>query len=343
MILTDNFEIQPLILSNFPANGSLGTAVNTVDKYHTFYIPQTTANVALTIPSPTVTANSKKIAIVNSGIVPITVGSKVIGINQFTFYFWNGTIWSPVALVPTTAPNVVTFTANGVYTPSVNMKAILVEVVGGGGGGGGTAVAGASIPAASGGGQAGGYAAVFMTRAQVIAAGGFPTVTIGSAGTGGAAVNGAGGNGGNGGNSSFLGVITCNGGTGGHGGIITPSTTTNAQGTFYANAGGIVTVLSGTTILTVNGHSGSPGSLGAPTGAKTAMRIVFGGDGGKTPLSQQHEQGVSFPSAGSAGITNLIQSNGFGTGGGGVGNSVSAQNVVGVPGKAGLVIITEYS
>lgn len=40
-------------LSNFAANGTIGTAATTVDTKTTFNINQTTANVTLSLPTPT--------------------------------------------------------------------------------------------------------------------------------------------------------------------------------------------------------------------------------------------------------------------------------------------------
>lgn len=94
MILTDNLQIQPLSLPNFAANGSLGTAANTVDKYHTFYIPQTTVGISLTLPTPTVTSDSTQISVHNTGSASITVNGLVIAANEAGLFQWNGIVWA---------------------------------------------------------------------------------------------------------------------------------------------------------------------------------------------------------------------------------------------------------
>ncbi len=57
------------VLGNFAANGTIGTAAATVDVKTTFNINQTTANITLTLPSPTDTTAGRIIYINNIGTV----------------------------------------------------------------------------------------------------------------------------------------------------------------------------------------------------------------------------------------------------------------------------------
>src|SRR6266487_1866056 len=75
------------------------------------------------------------------------------------------------------------FTANGTYTPTPGMRFCIIEAVGGGAGGGSVASAAADIYVGGGGG-AGSYSRALSSAAQI---GASQAVTIGSAGTGGAA------------------------------------------------------------------------------------------------------------------------------------------------------------
>jgi len=204
-----------------------------------------------------------------------------------------------------------TFTSSGTYTPVVGMARCIIECVGGGGGGGGvTGVA--NTFGGGGGGGGGGYSRKMATAAQV---GASQTITIGAAGTGGAAANGTGGNGGA---TSVGALCVANGGQGGTGGI-------NANGGPGGTAGtGDFT--------TVGGSGGAPysGSIGTVnTRCASGGTSMFGGPG----LS-------SIASGGAvAGVTAV----GYGGGGGGAGACNSTAAAAGGAGTSGVVIVTEYA
>jgi len=83
-----------LILSNFTANGDIGTAAATVDSYTSINIPQTTVGVTLNIPPPSNTTAGRIVKISNSGTTPFTIGSALLEIAQTVELVWNGTAWS---------------------------------------------------------------------------------------------------------------------------------------------------------------------------------------------------------------------------------------------------------
>ncbi|HBW1662335.1 TPA: hypothetical protein MEH79_002984, partial [Klebsiella quasipneumoniae subsp. similipneumoniae] len=115
--------------------------------------------------------------------------------------------------------NIVTFTANGTYTPSPGTKHVKVIVTGGGGGGGGCQGTSGAESISGGGGGAGGtaigYFAVTESSYEVtVGAGGSPGVGAVQGGTGGTSIiNGISGLGGDGGQKS--GITTLAGGKGG--------------------------------------------------------------------------------------------------------------------------------
>lgn len=83
-----------LPLTDFSANGAIGTAAATVDIYTSINIPQTTAGVTLTIPSPSNTTAGRILKISNTGTTAFTAGPALIEIAQTVGYVWNGTAWS---------------------------------------------------------------------------------------------------------------------------------------------------------------------------------------------------------------------------------------------------------
>ena len=215
-----------------------------------------------------------------------------------------------------------TFTSNGTYTPTANMKYCVVECVGGGGGGGGVATTSAIQTAAGGGGGAGEYARSVFTAATI---GASKTVAIGGAGTAGSS---SGGNGGAGGNTTLGStLIIAVGGSGGTG--------MAAQGSSSSAAGGAGGT-AGTGTVLVDGGSGMPSIANY---VATAYN-VRGGEGGSSLF------GMGGPSvlriAISGGSSSGSAANGFGSGGGGAANCISASGISGSVGNAGYMIITEY-
>lgn len=327
MILSDNFEIQKLSLSNFAANGSLGTAVTTVDKYHTFYIPQTTAGISLTLPSPTVTTDSAQIAVHNIGTVSITVNNLLIAVNEVGLFQWNGTVWADLLR---NTPNVLVkvFTVNGVYAPTAGLKSAIIEVLGAGGGAGGLGSSLVTNNNAASGGSGGGYVRCFATAAQVGAGG---AVTVGTGGAGGA----AGSNGSAGGNSSValgVGVVSANGGNGGSAGAAATRVQRNAT------AGGTISIPVGLTDM-----GSTPGmrneDASAFSGGTVTNSLGQGGKGGDSRYGFASASTVCF----GGNVSTTPPSVGYGAGGSGAIAVLIAQaGIAGNNGQPGIVIITEF-
>lgn len=204
------------------------------------------------------------------------------------------------------------FTSSGTYTPTTGMIYATLECLGAGGGGGGTANCTATSSSCGGGGGAGSYSKILVTAATV---GASKTVTIGAAGTAGAAGNNAGGNGGD----TSVGVLCV--GKGGSAGAGSNGTTVGAAG-----AGGVA----GTGDLTA---VGSPGFIGI---AGTNTTVGMSSAGGSSQWG-----GGSVSIIGST-IVNGGNASGFGAGGGGANTSGGAGTATGCGGSAGVVYITEY-
>ncbi len=79
--------------SNFLANGVIGTAAATVDVTSTILIPQTTANIFLTLPNPTNTTAGRKLRVVNTGTERFRVAGVDVYPTTHTDFVWSGTQW----------------------------------------------------------------------------------------------------------------------------------------------------------------------------------------------------------------------------------------------------------
>lgn len=212
-----------------------------------------------------------------------------------------------------TGPVLKVFTASGTYTPTVGMLSCIVECIGGGGAGGGCTCTPGLIIGAPGGGS-GGYSRKLVSAAAI---GASQVVTIGTAGTPGAAGNNPGGNGGD---TSVGTLCIAKGGIGGGGG----ATGVGGQGG-AAGTGDVVA-------------AGAPGMAGAYIDNTKGVGSGLGGSstfgGGGFPLN------TSVVGAGSG--TNGRAAANYGSGGSGAfTNDVSASNSGGA-GSAGIVMITEF-
>lgn len=226
----------------------------------------------------------------------------------------DGTNWisSPAAASGITTVAVQTFTSNGTYTPTTNMKYCIVEVVGGGGAGGSVAGAVGNYAGGAGGGG-GGYSKKLFNAATI---GTSQTVTIGAGGTAGA----AGPNPGNAGGTSSLGsLITATGGTGGGG----TGATTTAQALTVGGTGGV-------------GTNGDVNAAGVSGFSGIAFGTIFGLSGlGGSCLYGAGGTSLNNSNDGNAGL-------GFGGGGGGGSSANSGSTFIGGVGTPGIIIITEY-
>lgn len=208
------------------------------------------------------------------------------------------------------------FTSSGTWTKQSDVGFVIVTAVGGGGGGGGCSAAAAVTAASAGGGGAG---ATSNKKIAAASLGSTETVTIGAAGTGGA----AGMNSGNaGGTTSFGSHVSCTGGNGGGSSGGASSVTIGGTG---ANGG---TATGGDFNI-----AGEPGNAGLRFGT---VPSGIGGSGGSS------KWGVGGgPAAASTNITGK-DAGGYGGGGGGSSNSNNTATAGG-NGTAGVVIVEEYS
>jgi hypothetical protein len=209
---------------------------------------------------------------------------------------------------------VLVFVTNTAYVPSASLGSCMVEIVGGGGGGG---AANSGGQCAGGGGGSGAYAksiynaSVFSGSVSVIV------------GTGGSAGVVGGVSGGNGTVTSFGTLMSVNGGIGGTNGVPNGSNWTYANG----GAGGTVATLGN--LISLTGQSGTQGVSMFQTTPGTNV-IMNGGTGGSTLL----------------GIGGVLQygslSLATGYGSGGSGGCVVSGGAVGLAGRIGVCIITEF-
>lgn len=93
MRIQDNIQFATITLANFTANGAIGTAATTVNQASCFIIPQTTANITLTIPNPTDTLASTTCRIINTGSVAFTMYNTIIAPNKFEDFNFDGISW----------------------------------------------------------------------------------------------------------------------------------------------------------------------------------------------------------------------------------------------------------
>lgn len=199
--------------------------------------------------------------------------------------------------------SVQTFTSSGTWTRPSGITKVIMEVQGAGGGGGGQ-----SGGDRGGSGGAGGYAKKFLDVSSISTS----TITIGAAGTGGAAATpGPGSAGVAGGASSWAdgtNTITGNGG---------------AQG------------------LSVYANYGNGGLGGTATGGDLNIQGCIGG-GGWTPKGGDSVLGFGGVWQNYENYATAVAT-GYGGGGvGGVNSAYSATYGVGRPGTAGIIIVWEY-
>jgi hypothetical protein len=92
--ILDSFKKARLNVANIAANGPIGTAATTVDNFSVFAINQTTANITVSLPNPTVTDYSDVVEILNVGTASFKVSAtQSIEPNQMGSATWTGTAW----------------------------------------------------------------------------------------------------------------------------------------------------------------------------------------------------------------------------------------------------------
>ncbi|MEO6761462.1 MAG: FG-GAP-like repeat-containing protein, partial [Candidatus Saccharimonadales bacterium] len=88
-----------LPISDLPTGGNIGSAADTVDKYTSFLISQTTAGQTLSIPAPTSSTNGRLIYITNVGTAGYTMSGSIISPGAAAAFIWNSVTnsWSLVS------------------------------------------------------------------------------------------------------------------------------------------------------------------------------------------------------------------------------------------------------
>lgn len=211
------------------------------------------------------------------------------------------------------------FTANGTWTPATGILGAIIECFGAGGGGGGAVVSSAGNTSAGGGGGAGSKSKVWLSAAQIATAVATPpTVTIGTAGTGGTTAPGTGGNG----TDTSVGALCV--GKGGSGG---------SPGTLATGVGGGPGGIAGTGDVTGTGQPGFPNLY---AGASLVYAPVGGGGG-----SSEYGGGAIMTPCGSSCAGGA--GTGFASGGAGGASTNGSAAATGGAGTAGLVIISEFT
>ena len=97
-------------LSNFTANGAIGTALATVDVADIITFAQTNVNITVTVPTPTTIGTHKTITLENlssstaSLTIHLATGSITLSSGQSSQIQWNGTAWSSMRPFAVTLP-----------------------------------------------------------------------------------------------------------------------------------------------------------------------------------------------------------------------------------------------
>jgi hypothetical protein len=242
----------------------------------------------------------------------------------------SATAWKMIGFMRAagTKPTRVTFFSSGTWTRPLGCTGIRVRVWGGGGGGG-AAGANAGQFAAAGGGGSGEYADRVVVNPAVS-----ETVTIGAAGTGGAAPAGSGGNGGA---TTFGTIVGANGGVGGQGAASITNTAPITR--FSADGGGGGVGGTGTADYRGRGNPGEDGFVSSFSGA-FQVRSGAGGDSTYTSGARRiiSTSASDFVSAGTTADANSA------AGGSGAAISIitTGSSAAGGSGALGLCAVDEF-
>jgi len=234
------------------------------------------------------------------------------------------------AAAPVTAPASVSaqvFTTPGSagWTRPAGITKIKVTVVGGGGGGGGADSTAAAAYTTAGGGGSGGTAIEWIDVSSIA----FASVTVGSAGGGGAIAGGTG----TGGGTSCLSTLTACGGT-----VYLQATGGGAGGGTGSAAVANVSGNGGTAGAGSSGNINLNGGVGQKGFVLSGQTMAVGGAGAASSMSQVTFGPTLFnSSAQTAGVAG----NNYGSGGSGA-VSANTTGAVGGNGTAGIVIIEEF-
>jgi len=83
------WSTQKIALPNFDVDGSIGTAVDTVDNNVFILVQQTSEDIDLTLPTPTVTNVERNCYVGNTGVFSFTVNGTTIRPNLECRFYWN--------------------------------------------------------------------------------------------------------------------------------------------------------------------------------------------------------------------------------------------------------------
>jgi len=210
-----------------------------------------------------------------------------------------------------------TFTGNGTYTPTANMKYCTIDLVGGGGGGGGSPGGGAATSSVGGGGGGGGYARKTIAAATI---GASQSVTVGAGGAGGVHATGS-----TGGTTSVGSIVSATGGVGG---------ASSGPSGVVAGIGGAGGVGSSGDVNSTGGAGGTGFGLGSGTFTISGVGGCSYFGGGAAGVANLNNTSV----AGIAGVAGSV----YGGGGSGSASNLLSTDVNGGDGSAGVVVVTEY-
>jgi hypothetical protein len=263
-------------------------------------IPGATGN-SLTVTGPAVPADGVTVtaaATANPATVSLSATGSDANVNLNLISKGTGIVQINGAAIASVIPHIVTFTANGTYTPTAGTKVSDVFIIGGGGGGGT-----GNVNLSGGGGGAGGYVRKVIQNPLSIAAS--FAVVIGAGGVGqavGAASTFIGGtislSGGGGTNGTDPNSGPARGGGGGTASGGDLNFAGNGGGAGGTGAGG----LGGTSALGAGGPAAVAGTITATAGLSASANSGAGGGGGAT-LSGTN----ASPGNGGSGICVIIE------------------------------------
>lgn len=96
MIIADKLQLGTKTLTNFAVNGSF--AISDIDEYSNLILAQTTPDITITIPAPSVinTTANNILKITNpTGNVSVTIDTTLVHPNTFMDFIFDGTVWIP--------------------------------------------------------------------------------------------------------------------------------------------------------------------------------------------------------------------------------------------------------
>jgi Chaperone of endosialidase len=97
MLIPNNFRLETMQIGNLTANGAIGTAANTIDKVAAFVVNQTTANITITIPNPTINKAGYVAFVTNGGSVAFTMHGVVVNPGKCGIFMWRTSTWIGIA------------------------------------------------------------------------------------------------------------------------------------------------------------------------------------------------------------------------------------------------------